>query len=1178
MKNMKETAAKDEERRREQEEKIERAEAAEFELAEALAELDSTRAALKQAEDDMRLLYLQHKSDKAELEATYRHEDYKSKYAQAVSKSSILHQKLSHVLQFIASNAALVKLAGHTEDRSLEEALHGWNTYASLDIAAIPSTQQNASSSASSASTPSKSTASTPVRRVRKSIIASSSPMRSKGVPASPAMESHKRSSRRTSMAGRRTSMIATQPTTSSSSDVELLNTDFSVMTQQQMTSSIIEACKTWRSKAQALANRVALMEKLVLNERQSKLEEIRQLNQDHAEQLQTHMDALQISHDAHAGHLEEEIESQRSTLEGQTEAFRSLHSAYLFMCEQTEILKIRLHEATCDLITYKAIYDEAKLVTQELFDSEKQSLTESLNSMELELSQTKESFEAKMAQIQEELEARDETINFLENEGEAAREAEAEARKNLVEQHNTHVIELELQVETQQHHIESQEANIELISTQLQEAQQQLQFLQEIIQQRDLTLVTTALALQHIDQDRSALLQDFNDSRIEIIAAKEHNITLEEQLEMAEMLLGRAKGALMAQTAQGVAMKRRIESQVIQAAHLHQSLLEYESKLQLVIQEKQEELSAKVETSMKLQQLESDFASQKACLEAELTRVRAELIQTTTDHRIALVSTESRLEETALELTELQTSLSAAQDECDRVKSSLDEEIERAESLEAKFEDASRQLEAKAMECDDLLQRLELAHNDASTSQQHCDEISAQMEATKQELVSYMTKVGVTENELESVREKWSLEAGERHREIDRLTSEIDHKNGELEMVSAELERVTKEREALKENVAGFESSRNQLEQVVKSLEIAQEELQSTNTSLEKQLAIERDEKERLCEKISNLQTSLADQMLQAQSQHEIQQQQLQQQLQQQQEQLASLSSSQALIKNSQENEEISRLAKEHDLWLDQLKQALLEASKSYLDDIVTKKSELEMEGAALRARITTLENLVQEMEENKDSLEEQIRYHINDLSIAKLSHRLLLLQNGNLANVIEMQGVAMAKITSGNNKSLSSSSTTASSSDQAVMAVVAPDMKNMMKLQRQAQSLVLKQQQLEEENRQLKNRLNECKLQMYEKEDLWLAQIRSTKQRFGKSEEQCKLAEQTKLQLFTFLGQVREILVRNAHVPSIRELLVHWAPIMNSLVVSGFSAQQQQQSGSTSSSNGAAALSSSN
>ena len=110
------------------------------------------------------------------------------------------------------------------------------------------------------------------------------------------------------------------------------------------------------------------------------------------------------------------------------------------------------------------------------------------------------------------------------------------------------------------------------------------------------------------------------------------------------------------------------------------------------------------------------------------------------------------------------------------------------------------------------------------------------------------------------------------------------------------------------------------------------------------------------------------------------------------------------------------------------------------------------------------------------------------------------------------------------------------------------------MMKLQRQAQSLVLKAQQLEEENRQLKNRLNESKTAMYEKEDTWVAQLRACKQRFGKSEEQAKQQEQTKLQLFTFLGQVREILVRNAQVASIRDLLIHWAPMMNALVYNAF------------------------
>lgn len=1099
-----------------------------------LHELDSLRSAHVQTEDDMRLLYLQHKQEKADLEALYKHEDYKSRYADAINRASILHQKLTHVLQFIASNEAICKLASETTDRSAKEALQvGWTcdlttpTKSVHSVAAVASPARGSRVAAAGA---------TP----RKATIASSSPY------ASPAVGSAKKSRskvRRISMAISSSSSSSSLASSSSSSSLSSQQPS-SANETAHLAQSLVDACKSWKSKCETLAQRIVGLETLIVRERQIRFDTVQKVTSEHEEQMQHNLDAIHISHDSQVARYEAELSAQSMTIEAQTEAYHSLHATYMQMIAEIEHLRMMLHNASCDLITYKTIYEETKAVTEEKYESEKAHLEDALLSVKSELDAQREAHEQAVAALREDIDAKDETIMFMESEAQSTRETEADARKSLLEEHYMQVSNLEVKLETQQVHMETQEMsiselkkNLESISADCAAVTQQRDDFASQLESHATSIVGLSLALQRSTSAYEASKTDSTDLNALLIQAEDERAALSDELHLAEIMLGRAKGTLMVQA-------RRMdntESQLVAqkeatfGALAHSEMLETEIK---TINAANEERVSAFELALDQMReahvnLQSEYETSKATLEAEMS------------HKV------SELERLLSEQTsDSKSSVTALEEEIARAKSDMELQLsEKTEALAKKEADLEATLSALA-ELEDRSQEYSLELEALKTT---LGEEEAKWTALTHTAES--EKLGLAALLEASSRDAISLRADleAKNTEVEIITRESERLAGEKEKVAVALERKTLELDLSLQSNTSLESSRNQLEVVIKRLENSQNEVQAQNVELEKTLDMERDELKKLCAQISSLQEQLAVQALQHQQA------------------LLKSSSSSILPTNSLSvsqhfaqqpivggaSEEMERLYADHHLWLAQVKSALLTATSTYAGDVTSRRAEMEQESAAYRARITQLETLIQEREEERDTLNEKIARGAEDLTVAKNSHRTLILQNGMLSSLFQLalNAAAIAKAHENGAGSSVSNATTAVLANADAIAAIAeergfvPSMKELMKLQRTTGSLLTKVQQCEDENKQLKIKLSESKTLLYEKEDTWIAQLRTCKQRYTKSEEQLKLAEQAKLQLFTFLAQIRESLVRTVQVPQIRDLLKQWTPLMNSL-----------------------------
>lgn len=1100
-----------------------------------LHELDSLRSTHVQTEDDMRLLYLQHKQEKADLEALYKHEDYKSRYADAINRASILHQKLTHVLQFIASNDALSKLASETTDRSAKEVLQGgWTsdlTTPTKSVHAVASSPARGSRVAAAGATP------------RKATIASSSPYASPAVGVGSAKKSRSKV-RRISMAV--SSSSSSLASSSSSSSLSSQSQSSSANETAHLAQSLVEACKSWKSKCETLAQRIVGLETLIVRERQVRFETVQRVTAEHEEHMQHNLDAIHISHDSQVARYEAELSAQATTIEAQTEAYHSLQATYMQMIAEIEHLRMLLHNASCDLITYKTVYEETKSVTEEKFESEKARLEEALASVKSELDAQREAHESTVAVLREDIDAKDETIMFMESEAQSTRETEADARKSLLEEHYMQVSNLEVKLETQQVHMETQE-------TSLSELKKTCESLSAdcaaIAQQRDAFgaqlnlhathIVGLSLALQRSTSAYDASKSDATDLNALLTQAEDEKAVLSDELQLAEIMLGRAKGTLMVQARR----MENTESQLVAqkeatfGALAHSEMLETEIK---TINAANEERVSAFELALDQMRevhanLQSEYETTKATLEAEMSHKVSEL-----ERRLSEQSSES------------ESSVAALEEEISRVKSDTEQRVaDEAEKLAKKEADLEATLSALA-ELEDRSQEYSLELEAIKTTL--CEE---EAKWTALAHTAESEKSGLAALLEASSRDAIALRANleTKNAELEIITRESERLAGEKEKVAVELERKTLELDLSLQSNSSLESSRNQLEVVIKRLENSQTEVQVQNVELEKTLDMERDELKKLCAQISSLQEQLATQAVQ--HQHA----------------LLKSSSSTLLPTNSLSvsqhfaqqpivggaSEEMERLYADHHVWLAQVKTALISATSTYAGDVTVRRAEMEQETAAYRARITQLETLIQEREEERDALTEKIARGSEDLTVAKNSHRTLILQNGMLSSLFQLAlnaaALAKAQADDGSIATATASATTAVLANAEAIAAIAeergfvPSMKELMKLQRTTGSLLTKVQQCEDENKQLKIKLSESKTLLYEKEDTWIAQLRTCKQRYTKSEEQLKSAEQAKLQLFTFLAQIRESLVRTVQVPQIRDLLKQWTPLMNSL-----------------------------
>ena len=1124
-----------------------------------LQELEAIQTAHTQSEDDMRLLYLQHKQEKADLEALYKHEDYKARYAEAIHRASILHQKLTHVLQFIASNEALCKLASQTTDMSAKEALSGsWMsdllvgpsaTAASLNIvksssaSAVPSNNTVPCSPARPALRSNNNAGATP----RKTTIASSSPYASPAVGLGSAKKSRSKvhrvsmavssahSNSSVGISNGTSSVPSTHPTLSSTQNVT-----------SQLAQSLVDTCKSWKSKCEVLAQRIVGLETLLIRERQTRFDAVQRISAEHEEQMQHNLDAIHISHDSQVARYEAELSAQSTTIEAQTEAYHSLQAAYLQLVAEVEHLKMLLHNASSDLVTYRAVYEEAKSVTEERFESEKAQLEETLQSLRTEMDAQRESHDQMVAMMKEDIDAKEETIMFMESENQTARELEADARKQLLEEHFAQVSNLEVKIETQQVHMETQEMsiaelkkNIESLSGVAASLSQHRDSLELQLEQRSTAIVALSLALQFATSAHEALSHEASDLNALLTQAEDEKMALSDELSLAEILLGRAKGSLIvaSQRMQNTESQLLAQKEATSNALAHSEMLETEIKASNTAHE---ERIATFE--MALDQMREAHANLQSQCETTKSNLEAEMAQKMFDFENSLSASraESEARDKALQderdrlMEEMENKLAEEKKKLAAKEADLEATLSALAEQETRVQEYSMEIETiKAVLSEEVEKWTELAR----VAEAEKSGLAALLESTSKEAVSLRTELETKSTELEVV-----------NRETERLKSE-------KEKTEAELERKTLELNLSLQSNNSLESSRNQLEVVIKRLESSQNEMQAQNAELEKALDLERDEMKKLCTQISNLQETLATQALQHQ----------QAMLKSSTSILApsNLSVSQQLAQQpivGGASEEMERLYADHHDWLSQVKTALIEATRTYAGDMATRRAQMEEDCAVYRARIAELESAIQEREEEREVLNEKIARGAEDLTLAKNSHRTLILQNGMLSSLFQLalnaSSLAKAQIEDGSSSSSSAASTAnAVISNASAIASIAeergfvPDMKEMMKLQRTAQSLHLKVQQCEDENKQLKTKLSDTKLTLYEKEDLFLSQIRSCKLRYIKSEEQCKAAEQARLQLFTFLAQIRESLVRTVQVPQIRELLKQWTPLMNSL-----------------------------
>lgn len=1108
-------------------------------------DLEMLRSIHTQAEDDMRLLYLQHKQEKADLEALYKHEDYKSRYSEAIHRASILHQKLTCVLQFISANEALCKIASETTDRSAKETLQGgWmsDLVASTPTKAPLSASSSSSSLASSLQSPARGLSSRAGATPRK--VASSSPY------ASPAVGNSAKKSRskirRISMA-----ITAAANTLSTSSSAPQLSSLSSTQNETaQLAQSLMEACKSWKSKCETLAHRIVGLETLLVRERQTRFDCVQKLGAEHDEQMQHNLDALHISHDSQVARYEAELSSQAMTIDAQTEAYHALQATYMQLLAEFEHTRMQLHNASCDLVTYRAVYEETKAVTEEAFESEKSRLEESLQSLRGDFEAQRDSYEQALMMTKEDIEAKDETIMFMESEAQSIRETEADARKQLLEEHYLHVSNLEVKLETQQVHMETQEMsiselkkNIELMSGENALVAQTRDDFSSLLDERATTIIGLSLALQQSNLALEASKIDAFDLDALLMAAEDEKAALTEEMQLAEIMLGRAKGTLMVQSRR----MQHTESQLMAEKEAHSGALSQcemlETEIQTINATHEERVSS---FEMALDQMREDQVNLHAQFETSKAALEAEAAQKLNAYEISL--SEQR--------TASDSRASALQEEFNRSKEEMERKLaEESQKVATKDVDLEATLsaladqEARSEEYSLELEALKSALSEeeakwtqlAQVAESEKSGLAALLESTSKDAVSLRTDLDAATAELELVT-----------RDAERLKSEKDHFEADLERKSLELSL------SLQSNTS-LESSRNQLEVVIKRLETSQNEIQAQNAKLEETLDLERDEVKKLCTKISDLQEQLASQAMQHQ----------QALLKSSTSSIApapvhSLSVSQQFAQQpiaGGASEEMERMHADHHEWLSRVKTALLTATSTYASDVTVRRAEMEEDCAVYRARIAQLETIIQEREEEREVLSEKVSRGAEDLNLAKNSHRTLILQNGMLNSLFQLalNAASLARAQKGDESSAtspdaSSIQSTVLANAESIAAVAeargfVPNMKELMKLQRTAQSLNLKVQQGEDENKQLKIKLSESKTTLYEKEDIWIAQLRTCKQRYTKSEEQLKVAEQAKLQLFTFLAQIRESLVRTVQVPQIRDLLKQWTPLMNSL-----------------------------
>lgn len=1131
-------------------------------------ELEALKAAHIQSEDDMRLLYLQHKQEKADLEKTYKHEDYKTRYAEAIQRAATLHKKLTHVLQFIATNEALAKLAKDTPDASQKESLgSAWISEFTADGPETPSQSSkfaNTKSIAAAGATP----------RKKNIVVASSSPYASpSAVTPLSCKKSRTSKVRRISMAQTTPMKIITGALEGTQMNFEKSASSDSLSSQQpsanQLVATLIEACKSWKAQAEALAERTVGLESLVVRERQMRLDAIQRASQDHEEAMQSNIDALYFGHEAQIARYESELSSQNATLEAQYEAYQSLHATYTQLVSEIDMLRMQLHNTSSDLITYRSVYEEAQVIQTEKFESEKRILEDLVSQLRTEMEEKVDFFESQMSKLKEDVEAKDETIMFMENEAQSQREAEADSRKQLLEEHYSQVSHLEVTIETQQVHMETQEStigelkkNVEALAMINAEKDGLVEDLKNSLQRSSVAALGLAICLQRSNTDLEQVKHEYTDLNALLTQTEDEKISLSEELSFAEVLLGRAKGALILGSQREQSFKLSIDQQNKAMERLvteHREIFGKEKDRANALE------SALSEVSLTHNALQSEYETSKTEWESE----RAEASKLMTENRIALVSTNSRMEQLAIDLAESQNRMNMLQDENDRLKEQLEAEMSENVKIAEKLETtllALRAQEAKSTECEQKVETLENRMNEQSrrlndavgVAEQEKVGLSALLESTSRDAVSLRGELETTAADLE------------------KLIKDTDRLKMEKERLEMDLERKTLELDLSLQSNTSLESSRNQLEVVVKRLETAQSETQTQNLELEQTLEMERDEMKKLCAQISNLQDTISTQAMQLQQIQQIQQQQSAQNEKNEKNAAApsnALASSQnGLQQNLLGNgvsEELERMYADHHEWLASVKKSLITATRVYASDVTARRTEMEEECAVYRARIAELESAVQERNEEREILNEKIARHAEDLTLAKNSHRTLILQNGMLSSLIMMAQTAGAiaktqeesQSSSSDSQSLQKSNNSVAtananaSSNASLIATIAkeqgfvPEMKELMKLQRQCQSLLLKAQQYEDENKQLKIRLSESKLALYEKEDTWIAQLRACKQRYVKSEEQCKSAEHTKMQLFTFLAQIRESLVRTVQVPQIRDLLKQWTPLMASL-----------------------------
>ena len=1115
---------------------LEAARSAQAELEKAHVELEQLRSSQKQSEDDLRLIYLQHKQDRADLEAIYKHEDYKTRYHEAVQRAAVLHQRLSHVLQFIATNQALAKLASETIDHSAQQPLKGaWmsNFMPSLNVAphSTYGEEKGTSSPANAVSTPVKST---PMKKstlgTPRTKIASSSPYAS---PAAP-MSATKRRVGKTP--GKMAVHTRVRSVDDSPSNQPLVVND-TTSSSLAMTQSLIEAYRAWKVKCEQMGARVIALETVLVRERQSRLDAVAQLTKEHDEALQNNLDALHISHDAQVERCETELEMQRFSLEAQTEAFQSLHAAYLQLVEESNSLRMQVHVANCDLLTYRSVYEEAKAVEAERVDLEKRVLQNAVDGLHLELTAQRAQYEARIEALETELQEKEQAICFLDQES----KAEDLERKQLIEQHSMRVFELETQVETQQLHIEEQDVALRVAKHELARQREIAVSLASQLTHQDAVALTLAVVLQRTTTQAAAVDERLQTLEARLQHAEEENADLQGEIAHLDVMFGRAKGNLIAQSFEVMALKETLERQ--------------RGASQEACAELEADITAKEVAMADLVALNGLLTNDKQAYLAQSQLERDTLTQELSEKSASLEVTLARLDRVSESLDELNLKKQALQEEMELVKATSETEKSR---LIRELEESSETLAAIKARQEALLSEQKEALAKEEAMKVVMAEMSATIESVMRESLMYRSE-----------SEKLS-------KELEQLKQDMERVEFEKERNECELERKAQKLAMAEQSNATLESSRDQLEVVVKRLEASQTQMQEANAALEQSLAHERDEMEKLYHRIGVLQEELSAKLVQLT--------QLEQQRQASSSLRTSGSHGRASLVSSQQliapqgasasgsfgadgnaapflvTEEMEAMLIQHHEWL----QSMRDAFHAYLRETHSQRVDLDQECASLSARVVELENLVHEREEERDRLLEQVSRHANDLLLAKNSHRTLILQNGMLSSLIAIaqtseglaQEIKKAGTASSTGALLASSSTAVMSKDQISIA----DKQERMKLERQCQSLLLKNQRSEDENRALKLKLDESKLELYIKGDSHQAQLKAYMQRFKNSIDDKTAADNKRLHLVAFICQIRDSLIRLAHIPAVRELLVIWTPMLSSLQQTHLTPNEEQ------------------